>query len=251
MIFMGEPSGEVAVPPQALETKGADSNFGLSVNGSQLAALIYLQDLKARWVVDPPERFNSLKNFIQNGKMKEANSLLLGQDGFLPERFRSPHYEDTVKGIKDSLSRDVDIKEVMEKFYYIHQPWHLNEFIYSLRGKPLSALPKKDMEIFLPQLGISAHLFPTENVLTLMPPPVDLPTNQQHPYYIEQKEVFGEKGNGNTLSILELFAELAKRYPNVFTHVIEQSHLPSIIMSGHLGSQFGLREHESKDRFLF
>ena len=50
---MGETSSEVAARPQPVETKETGSNFGLSVNGSQLTALANLDYLEKNGFASP------------------------------------------------------------------------------------------------------------------------------------------------------------------------------------------------------
>jgi len=100
---MGEVSGEVALPPQPVETKEAKSNFGLSVNGSQLIALAnldYLEEygfvrqtkrgivdkLKALKRLPAHQRLTSIKSLVLEGKNqkkpKPCKNYSQGQEDF-------------------------------------------------------------------------------------------------------------------------------------------------------------------------
>lgn len=130
------------------------------------------------------------------------------------------------------------------------------EFIQSLPGQPLHQLPKEETRIFLTQLGMEAYVNPKSNTLRLSPEDslkgiVTLPADQQHPFYIEEKEVLGESNNDNTISKLEIFAELAKRYPKVFTHMTATNNLPAILQSGYLGKYYSKRGENISEKGLF
>ncbi len=255
---MIEPSGDIqhAEKTQVTETKEKTDNFGLSVNGSQLIALANLNHLEEHGFTHPVKpdwmdklktlknrpalrRLNAIKGLVLERKMQEAKNLL--QQAFtLPNQVLD---EQKVKEeIIDALSRNISAEEAFKDHLKFNKVFR--EFIQSLPGKPFYELPKKNTRIFLTQLGIEAYVYPESNRLRLSPKDVlldgrlDLPADQQHPFYFEEKEVLGESNNDTVISRLEIFAELAKRYPKVFTHITSANFLPAILNSGYIGKPY-------------
>lgn len=255
---MAEASGEIIAPPQTVkETREADSNFGLSVNGSQLIALAGLNFLKENGFAHPAkpnlldrlkilksrpalQRLASIKELILVGKTQEARDLL-GQGLSIPNPVFKQ--EEVIKQITDALSENIPVYDALENKFAISDS--LCEFIQSLPGKSLENPPKEHSSIFLTQLGSKAFVSPETNKLTLNRIGIkpywsyaSLPLDQQHLRYIAEKEVFGEEDNSMAISRLEIFAELAKRYPKVFTHITHSNFLPDILSSGFIGKPY-------------
>lgn len=264
---MGELSGEVIAPPQALETKEAESNFGLSVNGSQLMALANLNYLEEHGFSSPVrpsfldrvktlryrpahQRLNAINGLILEGNTQEAISLL-DQGLVLANPIAGVKNNKIVEGvgaieiyrkeILNVLSENISVKEACRDHLKFNKEFR--EFIQSLPGHPLYELPKENARVFLTQLGMEAYVNPESNTLRLSPEDflkgtVTLPVDRQHPFCIEGKEVLGAEGKEATLAKLEFFAELAKRYPKVFTHITASVFLPTILKSGHIGKPY-------------
>ena len=253
-----ETSGEIILhkEPQDIETKEIDPKAGLSVNGSQIIALASLEFLQENGFVKPArpnilerlkslkarphyEKLTAIKRLILEGKTEEAKRLL--QQGLT---LGNPVHiaEDVKKEAIAALSKNISVKEAFEEDVSIDAPFR--QFIQSLPGKPLDQLPEETTGIFLTQVGARAAIYPKSNELSLQvyrPPmlsQVFLQADQQHPFYIEEKEVFDEPSKENALSKLEVFAELAKRYKKVFTHMTGGTFLPAILSSGHFGNTY-------------
>lgn len=265
---MGEVSGEIVSPVQPTETKEEAPNFGLSVNGSQIIALANLNYLEEHGFSHPAkpnlldrvktlryrpayQRLTAIKELVLAGKTQEAINLL--QHGItLADPIAGVKNNRLVEGTKaieaykketiDALSKDIPAEEAFKDHLKFNKVFR--EFIRSLPGKALYELPKESTRVFLTQLGIEAYVYPKSNTLNLSPGDIllngraDLPADQQHPFYLEEKEVFGEENNETTIARLEIFTELAKKYPKVFTHITASVFLPTILKSGYIGKPY-------------
>lgn len=278
-----EASGEIQTTtekPQPMEAKKNDANFGLSVNGSQIIALANLNYLEEHGFFSPArpnlldrvktlryrpahQRLNAISGLILEGNTQEAINLL-DQGLVLANSISGVKNNKFVEGVEaiaiysreilDALSKNISVKEACKD--YLKFDKEFREFIQSLPGHPLYELPKESARVFLTQLGIEAYVNPKSNTLRLSPEDflkgtVALPADRQHPLYIGEKEVFGEKSSEMTISRLEIFAELAKRYPKVFTHIARMDKLPTILQAGLLGKDYGRVKGNTQEKGLF
>lgn len=274
---MGEVSGEVIAPPQAAkETKEAEPNFGLSVNGSQLIALANLNFLEKDVFTSPEkpnlldrlkilknrparQKLNVIKKLILDRNIQEAKRLLKQSLPSANSALKSVA-EDVIKQAIDALSGNVSVQDALKDEREVIVDHSYREFIKSLPGKVLNIHPPKNScSILLTQLGSIGSVSLESNQLNLIDIPnsplfsyASLPLDQQHPLYIEREEVQGAEGKETTLAKLEVFAELAKRYPKVFTHMARGDKFPTIIQSGHFGKDYG-KDHEgnTQEKGLF
>lgn len=253
---MGE-IGEVIAPPQAQEAIEVSPNFGLSVNGSQIIALANLNYLgeygfshpikpnlldRLKILKNRParQRLTAIKELVLAGKTQEAKD-------YLRQGLNIPNpvlkQEEIIKQATDALSENIPVYDALKNEFAVSDS--LREFIQSLPGKSLENPPEKYSGIFLTQLGAKASASPEANRLTLdririgtFEGYAPLPLDRQHPLYITEKEVFGEENNSTAISRLEIFAELAKRYPKVFTHITHPTFLTDILSSGFIGKPY-------------
>jgi len=268
---MGEVSGEVALPPQPVETKEAKSNFGLSVNGSQLIALAnldYLEEygfvrqtkrgivdkLKALKRLPAHQRLTSIKSLVLEGKNQEAKSLLQQKLTLANPVHKSG---DSIEQTIDVLSRNVSLYDALKDKYGDYVDHSFREFIHSLPGKNLKHLFKKSTRIFLTQLGsigsVDLELSKLNLYSTAIGPfwgLVSLPLDQQRPLVIAEDEVWGKDGKETALAKLEIFEKLASRYPKVFTHRASIHKLPTILQTGHFGISHLYGNEQRKELFV-
>lgn len=268
---MGEPSGEIVAPPQAQETKETNSNFGLSVNGSQIIALANLNYLEEHGFASPArpnlldrvktlryrpalQRLITIKELILQGKTQEAKTLLQEGLNLAKPVLKS---EDSIKQTIDVLSRNVPAYEALRDKYGDYVDLSFREFIQSLPGESLKHLPKKSARIFLTQLGSIGSVdleLKKLNLYSIAIGPmwgmVSLPLDQQSSLIIKQEEVFGTDGKGTALAKLQVFAELAKRYPKVFTHRTGGHKLPTIFQTGYFGVDHLYGNQRVKELFV-
>lgn len=248
---MAEFPGETTSKSINPETSSS-SGIGLSVNGSQLISIAYLDKYESIYgfLSKDPSGFQSIRQQIFEGNMQGAADSLKDESVF-PRLVGDPtnKLKSLIQTITDGLSRNISPKEALIELEMIHNP-SLHAFVESLPGKPLDlAQIKKRERIILPQVEATAEIYPETNELRLEPLGNSLlrttiPTDKQHPLCIKVNEVFGERSNATVLGQLELFDELAKKNLRIFTHVSNTTLLPTILESGHLGAGTGPHPEE-------
>lgn len=214
-----------------------ETNYGLSVNGTQLNTLALLGGMKF-W-----------RGELFEGPITDLTSLVLNKDY---EAFRQKLNEAMVSDsrgaeIGKSILAGLEAKQELpiEDVVRGSSQSPFVDFILSIPGKRLDFVPDDMRRFWLTDLGTTSAISPQQDILTLnieneLPPfhhDIELPLKDQHPVGLDGREVLGTRDEQRE-SREAVFAALRENNNTICTHVTSLSALTEILSAGHMGIDY-------------